>query len=339
VGPRPGIGTGAGASTTSTAGATGTTAGTTGTTTGTTGTGTGATGTGGTTGTGTGSGKATGPTTTPERELTPAEAERKAAAEVDAQELLGELQLPEGAVQDNSNPAGGGWLGGAADVPATGNLVDLHRWWTVPGEPQAVERFIEAHPPGGSQRWISGSSCGPEGCALVIGYSWPTASGVLRNPTLVIQLVALPEGRTGVRADGMVVWLAPFPPGDAIPAAAQVLEVVATRHHETVSSVNVTETAKVAAVGAMIDSMPQNPGVKCHGPEPTAEATFTFRAATGGPALAVATVPDEAEVEPGVCLPMRLNLPESGRAVLLEDGPFIREVQALLGVQIYPPAK
>ncbi len=67
-------------------------------------------------GTGTGSGKAAGPTPKPEPELTPAEAEPKAAAEADAQELLGELQLPEGAVQDSSNPAGGGWLNGDAQT-------------------------------------------------------------------------------------------------------------------------------------------------------------------------------------------------------------------------------
>jgi hypothetical protein len=314
---------------TATTGTTGTTGGTTGTTGTTTSRTTGTTGT--TTGT---TGKTTGPTTTPERELTPAEAERKAAAEADAQELLGELQLPEGALQVNSNPAGGGWLSGAADVPATGNLVDRHAWWTVPGEPQAVERFIEAHPPGGQQRWIQGTNSGPGGIDFVVGYRWPTVNPVLQNPTLVIQLVALPEGRTGVRADGMVVWLAPFPPADAIPGAAQVLEVVVTRHHETALSVNVTEATKVAAVRSMIDAMPVNAGGVCEGPEVTASAVFTFRAATGGPALAVATVPGEGEVEPGVCLPMRLNLPESGRSVQLEDGPFIREVQALLGVKI-----
>ena len=320
---------------TTVSGAMGTGAGT-GTATGTDTTGT-TTGTAGTTGTGTGtgSGKATGPTTKPEPELTPAEAERKAAAEADAQELLGELQLPEGALQDNTNPAGGGWLSGAADVPATGNLVDLHGWWTVRGEAQAVRAFIEAHPPAGSQRWITGTSSGPEGIDWVVGYRWPTVNGVLQSPTLVIQLVALPEGRTGVRADAMVVWLAPNPPADAIPSTAQVLEIVATRRHQTVFSANISEAGKVAAVAAMIDSMQRNPGVKCHGPEPTAEAVFTFRAVTGGPALAVATVPDEAEEEPGVCLPMNLRLPESGRAEQLEDGPFIREVQALLGVQIY----
>lgn len=36
---------------------------------------------------------------------------------------------------------------------------------------------------------------------------------------------------------------------------------------------------------------------------------------------------------------MTLRLPERGRTVLLEDGPFIREVQALLGVQIHVLAK
>lgn len=53
----------------------------------------------------------------------------------------------------------------------------------------------------------------------------------------------------------------------------------------------------------------------------------------------MATVPVEVDAEEGPCLPMRLSLSESGRTVLLEDGPFIREVQALLGVQIYVPAK
>ena len=63
----------------------------------------------------------------------------------------GELGLPAGAVQVNSDPASGGLLSGPAFVPASGNLVDLHDWWTVPGEPQAVEASIEAHPPAGLQ--------------------------------------------------------------------------------------------------------------------------------------------------------------------------------------------
>lgn len=87
----------------------------------------------------------------------------------------------------------------------------------------------------------------------------------------------------------------------------------------------------------MIDRMPLNPGGVCYGGPGRggAQATFTFRAAPGDPPLAVASVTADVEAEEGPCQALTLSLPGRGRTVRLEFGPFIREVQSLLGVQIY----
>ena len=258
-------------------------------------------------------------------------------AEAAGEELLGELQLPEGAVPESSEPAGGGWpLSSTADVPASGNLVDCHTWWTVPGNPEALEAFLKAHLPTGTTVLLWGSNSGYGVTQWVVGYRLPAVNDVLQFRELNVEFTALPDGRTGVRGDGLVIWLAPSSPSDAVPATAQVLDVEVKLAHQELTLVDqVTESVKVAAVAAMIDRMPLNPGVQCEGPEPPAEAKFTFRSALDGPVLAVASVPGEAEEQPGVCLPMTLHLPESDRTVELEDDAFIREVQTLLGVKIY----
>ncbi len=87
----------------------------------------------------------------------------------------------------------------------------------------------------------------------------------------------------------------------------------------------------------MIDRMPLNPGGICFGGPSRggAQATFTFRAAPGGPVLAVASVTADVEAQEGPCQALTLSLPARGRTVRLELGPFIREVQSLLGVPIY----
>src|SRR6202035_5151694 len=92
----------------------------------------------------------------------PTFASNEARARSAAMRLLGELVLPGGGGGVRGNPAARGvasWLNrSVAGAPATPNLVDYHRFWRVPGRPQAVLTWLKAHRPSGARVW--GTSTG-----------------------------------------------------------------------------------------------------------------------------------------------------------------------------------
>ena len=254
--------------------------------------------------------------------------------------LLDRLVLPAGAQISRSEPAGGGSiLTRPAQGTASGDLVDLHRWWVVPEQPEAVNEFHPVTHPAESHLDLHGTS-GFAGAitSWVVGYQWEAEPDVLASRSLLVEVVALPGGQSGVRADAQDIWLAPSPPADFVPASARLLEVEVTiSGQEPVLAKRTADSQTVAAVRAMIDRMPLNPGGVCYGKPGGrgAQATFTFRAARGDPPLAVASVTADVEAEEGPCQALTLSLSARRRTVRLEWGPFIREVQSLLGVQIY----
>jgi hypothetical protein len=72
------------------------------------------------------------------------------AAEADAASLLPLLALPQGAVESAAEPAGDSdRLAAPSQLPATPNLVDLHRWWVVPQSRAATIAFLQGRPPPG----------------------------------------------------------------------------------------------------------------------------------------------------------------------------------------------
>jgi hypothetical protein len=226
-----------------------------------------------------------------------------------------------------------------AETTASGDRVDLHRLWVVPQRPEAVDEFFESHLPPGSRLAGHGTSgVAGEIKSWEVDYGWEAEPDVLSSRSMVVEIVALPGGQSGVRADAQEIWLAPTPPADFVPASARLLEVKVTiSGQEQVLAKRTADARTVAAVRAMIDRMPLNPGGICHGGPGRggAEATFTFRASSSGPVLAIGSVTADVEAQEGPCQALALSLPARGRTVRLEFGPFIREVQSLLGVQIY----
>ncbi len=152
------------------------------------------------------------------------------AAISDATTLLDRLLLPAGAKASRTEPVGGGSsLAHPAQTTASGDLVDLHRWWVVPEQPEALSEFFQSHAPAGSRLDLHGTSgFAGEIKSWVVGYEWGAKPDVISSRSLLMEVVALPGGRSGVRADAQEIWLAPSPPADFVPTRTQLLEVEVT---------------------------------------------------------------------------------------------------------------
>jgi hypothetical protein len=176
-------------------------------------------------------------------------------AEAEAQRLLGELALPEGAARVNSEQG----LVGPESRPATRQLVDADRYWHLPGEPSAVIAWIEAHPPGGARLFEHGEASGPGGVTKWFGaFSFPVEDpDALSSEELAFQAIPAEGGGTALRADAQVIWIVPRPSSEHIPAGVSAISVRATASVPTPVSVSqtISEPAAVQKVIAMVEGL------------------------------------------------------------------------------------
>jgi hypothetical protein len=154
-----------------------------------------------------------------------------AAASSAANSLLGELSLPAGAVSSADEPAGDASALARPDgFPATPDVADDTGWWILPGTPAAALAYVEAHAPAGSK--VTGRSTGnqgPDGSTVsATTFSLPPVPDVLVSRELVVEVVGLTGGSTGLRADAAVVWLTPRPATEQIPPGTQRLRITVT---------------------------------------------------------------------------------------------------------------
>ncbi len=190
----------------------------------------------------------------------PTSASNRSQAQTDAAARLTALNLPSGAQRSSTEPAGGGsGLANSAGTPATPNLVDDHAWWVIPGSPQSVIAYIDAHPPAGSTPSLSGSGGTPQQVTIT-GFSWPAITDVLSYRQLVVEAVSLPGGATGLRADAQVQWINPRRSTERIPAGVRRLTVSESQAEKTlIAPFTVRSAEKLRRVTALIDSLPLFP--------------------------------------------------------------------------------
>jgi hypothetical protein len=118
-----------------------------------------------------------------------------------AQQLLGDLPVPEGAVEVGPEP---GFIG----VLQIGcrPVVELHRYWRVAGEPRAAIEWIEGRPPAGSRLLGEGSTVIGGVTEWVSAFQFAvTEPGVVQNEQLVFEAIAAEGGGAELRADAQVV--------------------------------------------------------------------------------------------------------------------------------------
>jgi hypothetical protein len=164
-------------------------------------------------------------------DTTSSAASNHAAARVAAARALAETPLPAGAVTVGTDPGTGGWLKyPAGGAPATRELVDVHRFWRVPGDPQTVMAWIKAHAPAGAR--VSGTgSGGVYGTTVMwsLTFSLRPVPGVISEEGLGVAVTAARGGGTALRADGWAIWIVPRPPSEVIPAGVGAVAVFVDR--------------------------------------------------------------------------------------------------------------
>ncbi len=192
----------------------------------------------------------------------PTVASNRALAQSLAGTLIGEVPLPAGATEVSSDPepsSSNPWLGSSEDVPLSPLVVDVVRFWRVPGDPKSVMDRIAAHPPSGFTRSGNESGSGGGGVRLWgvhFGASIPgPISRRIAQEELTIATTAADGGGTALRADAQVVWMIPRPASETIPAGVGSV-LVSVDHHGggAVKEALVTAPGKVARLVSYVDS-------------------------------------------------------------------------------------
>jgi hypothetical protein len=253
--------------------------------------------------------------------------------------LLERLRLPVAAVVIRQEPPGdAGTLARPPTTQGTPDLVDRHRWWRVSQTPGAVLGFVATHLPKGGKKLISGASGGGgEPSSEFVAFTWPPVNGVLGTRELIVQVVGLTDGSTGVRADAQVVWMLPRPARERVPAAVRDIGISRGRPgHPPSLSLLVTNRAKVRKIVSMIDQLPTTqPGAwACPDLAAAALVTVRFLATPLGPALATATEPTNVTEPTSPCNPLSFTLRGKPQTPLLHGASFLTRTERILGVSL-----
>jgi hypothetical protein len=202
-----------------------------------------------------------------------------------AQGILAKAELPPGAVAAASDPSGG--LLPGAPHPATPNLIDLRRFWRVPGDPAAVFDWIKAHPPAGANSSFTGTGGDRAGVtARWIGFSFGRPWAML-----VFGVAAARGGGTALRVDAQVVWVLLRSPSERIPAGASSIAVT-ERGLDGHPSGNwtVADPERVKRAAKLIDRLPAaQPGATACANDSGPYVTLAFLSKSGAD-LATAVV-------------------------------------------------
>lgn len=156
---------------------------------------------------------------------------QRRAAEAHARRVLSELRLPPRARRVAVDDSRLSMLGAPEESPPTHQLVDLHSFWLLPGAPQRVIAWIEAHPPAGATLAVKNGVSADHGqpTRWNARYDFPVEHGRFLDSWLSIEAAAARRHSgeaTALRADAQVVWAQPRPSTERIPTGVKVVHVV-----------------------------------------------------------------------------------------------------------------
>jgi hypothetical protein len=262
-------------------------------------------------------------------------------AAIDAEAHLSRLALPADAVRSDREPAGedGTLSSPLAGPPATPNVVDDHSWWVLSESPSSVLQYARAHPPRGGRAGLSGASSGGGRPSVTgIGFSWPALPGRLSTRWLMVEVVRLREGSTGLRADSQVVWITPRPASEHIPAGSRRLVLTTTRFgHVIQGPLTIRSLRSIRRAVRLLNALPAaQPGTTACPFDGGSQIRLAFYRSedtgTGAQALAVA------KVDPGGCGLVSLTIRGRGQPPLAGGFTLARRLSHALGVRVDPGA-
>lgn len=241
-----------------------------------------------------------------------------------AKRIMSELRLPAGAVRAGSDPSSG-LLGMPPSRPGTPDLVDLHAFWTLPGDPQGALQWIEQHPPAGSRQSMTGQSASPGHSFLTgfAGFSFWGLPGAAPSETLIVDVATARGGGSAVRADAQVTWLARRPRSERIPHGVRLVEVRVLRpgaRSRLVSSPRV-----VGRIVTLVDRLPlAQPGAHSCPADRGPIVLLSFLRSTRASPLAIA------QADGSGCGLVELSIRGRVQPMLADAPRLIRRVDALV---------
>lgn len=215
-------------------------------------------------------------------------------ADADAAAILASFPLPRGARRLKGAPtAAWGALRESPSAYPGPNVADRASWWQVPGQPGRVLDWVRAHLP--SRFMFSDAWAGGTGGTV---YNWgdqfwlPPVPGVLDSRLLLVSVVNAGGGQTAIRVDGQVAWQAPKPAGELVPPDARVVTVTKVRGSlpgPLPAPVTIADVTRVRWIAALVNGLPFEGMPKSCPLQSPGALHLTFRARSGGPAIAVFT--------------------------------------------------
>lgn len=213
----------------------------------------------------------------------------KQRAEADAAMLLASFVLPPGAVRLAKPPdVPGGYLKTPITFLGDAYQVDSTTFWEAPGNPHTLLNWEISHI---SHRFSLGDA--DFGVAWDRSFELPQIPGVLTSRDLVVEVVSVGNGRTGIRVDAQVGWQPPRPASDKVPPAAHAVTIAEETSMETgpgmPNPVTITDPRLVGRLAALVNALPISPlngiAVSCP-PGIGSWLSLTFRVSAAGRVLA-----------------------------------------------------
>jgi hypothetical protein len=263
----------------------------------------------------------------------PIEPLNQIVATADAAALLARLALPADATRSNGEPPGdAGTLAHAfSGPPATPNAVDDHAWWVLPERADAVIRYIAAHTPAGGRADMRGASSGSNKPTVnAIGFTWPPIPGKLSTRSLIVEVVRLAGGSTGLRADSQVVSITRRPASERIPSGSTRLVLTTTRFGKVVQGpLTITSPRALHKVVALLNTLPAwQPGVRsCPADSGTRIRLVLYRRARAHPLATVI-------IDPTGCGEVRLTVGGRPQHPLAGGLTLARRLSRAVGVRL-----
>jgi hypothetical protein len=267
------------------------------------------------------------------------DAQNHQAAIQDAGALLTRVQVPESAAPSSQEPSGdGGVLAHPALTDGAQNLVDRYAWWTVSESMAEVLKYEQSNPPPGGRLEAScggGGSDQPQWRCLAFVFS--PRHDVLGVRELVVEMVGLADGSTGVRADAEVQWLINRPANEKVPAGVRAIQIRRGPPGHTISE-KVTDPSTVRKIIRLFDALPVlQPGFWGCPRESGPAVRFGFRDTPDGPNVASASVLAGVGGTNTGCDAMSFTIGGRRQPALVRARHFLRAVGHLLGVKLTQP--
>jgi hypothetical protein len=209
------------------------------------------------------------------------EAAREAVTRQEAEELVAGVQLPAGAVASSTAPTQA--LAQPQNSPGSKNLIDVVRFYTVPGTIEDVLAYVKAHPATGT--YADGTSSNSDGDVV-------TSQGVMFSriathdyaaPALWVLASKFGRG-VAVRIDAQIVWrplrtAAEYVPTDVTTATRTPSCPLGAACVDPLAVVDGNAARELADYFNSLDTQPPGDNYGCH--ETASPAIITFDVPSG----------------------------------------------------------